>query len=101
MCFLWGSCVILLLILAGRDHGGSATADSQSSVSCVASADGTSSRYDSLYVQEASPDNSPSAPSATAAQQQRAAYARSVKAQKLQRRTKPISRYIECCGLFF
>ncbi|KAE9062790.1 hypothetical protein PF010_g29260 [Phytophthora fragariae] len=48
----------------------------------VASAESTSSQPG----HEASPGSSPPAPTATAAQQQRAAHARSVKAQKLLRR---------------
>ncbi|KAE9006529.1 hypothetical protein PR001_g11834 [Phytophthora rubi] len=65
----------------GRDDEDSA-AVAHSSAAGVASAEGTPSQPD----HEARPGSSPPAPTATAAQQQQAAHARSVKAQKLLRR---------------
>ncbi|KAE9006072.1 hypothetical protein PR001_g17292 [Phytophthora rubi] len=66
---------------AGRDDEDSA-AVAHAGAAGVASAEGTSSQRD----HEASPGSSPPASTATAAQQERAAHARSVKAQKLLRR---------------
>ncbi|KAE9259952.1 hypothetical protein PR003_g34567 [Phytophthora rubi] len=65
----------------GRDDEDRA-AVAHSGAAGVASAESTSSQPG----HEASPGSSPPAPTATAAQQQRAAHARSVKAQKLLRR---------------